>query len=408
MPGKRHQWPDCDEARTLLADCTSWEDAALKFNAPRTSVQAFCRRNKLGGPSKGKNTDYVFDSSIDVPSERELGKIRELVIEEGLNPDEWIATRIRLNRYGDGIEQRRVDLTPREDLLMPVRSDGWRPPRKARVTPSEGLVALFPDQHAPLHDPLIHEAACQWIKDAKPEKIVCLGDLTDNPSVSRHRRTGHEPKLKECLQGGYDLLRGYAEAVVAGGGTVGPGGTEIILLPGNHDEERIRNTLADKGLAEIANLTQVGSDVPITSLEHLMRLDELGVRVERPPDGYGYDHAEHRVTPNLLAVHGWIAKKGSGASALATLDRVNENVVQGHTHRQALVHVTKWIGGTPFLLTAVEAGTMALMEQSALGYANRPDWQGGWAVAEDHGDHVTFDFATRNGNRVYWRGTSYQ
>ncbi|NBW21835.1 MAG: hypothetical protein EBR82_79165 [Caulobacteraceae bacterium] len=60
-----------------------------------------------------------------------------------------------------------------------------------------------------------------------------------------------------------------------------------------------------------------------------------------------------------MAVHGWIAKKGSGASALATLDRVNENVVQGHTHRQALVHVTKWIGGVPFLLTAVEAGTMA-------------------------------------------------
>jgi hypothetical protein len=51
---------------------------------------------------------------------------------------------------------------------------------------------------------------------------------------------------------------------------------------------------------------------------------------------------------------------------------------------------------------------MAQLDQSALGYANRPDWQGGWAVAEDHGDHVTFDFATRNGNRVYWRDTSYQ
>ena len=408
MPGVHHNWPAVERVRDVLQTSASWDEAADRLEVPRTTLQAHARRHKLGKPGKQAPKDYTFDSTVDVPSDAQLGKVRELIVDEGLDPDEWVVARIRLNRYGDGIEQRRVDLTPREDILAPVRSDGWRPPREAKVKPSEGLVALFPDQHAPMHDPLIHEAACQWIKDAKPQKIVCLGDLTDNPSVSRHRRTGHEPSLKECLQGGYELLRGYAEAVVAGGGTIGPGHTEIILLPGNHDEDRIRNALADKGLSELANLTQVHSTVPIHSLEHIMRLDELGVRVERPPEGYGYDHAEHRVTPNLLAVHGWIAKKGSGASALATLDRVNENVVQGHTHRQALVHVTKWIGGVPFLLTAVEAGTMAQLDQSALGYANRPDWQGGWSVAEDHGDHMTFDFATRNGNRVYWRSTSYQ
>jgi len=407
MPGARHEWPDVDTVAEIVAQASSWEEVAERMGKPRSTVQAFCRRHKIAAPSTSKERSFAFDSTVDVPDEAELGKVRELIVEEGLNPDEWIVSRIRLNRYGDQ-EQRRVDLTPREDVLLPVRSDGWRPPRKARVKPSEGRVGLFPDQHAPFHDPLVHEAACQWIRDAKPSKIVCLGDLTDNPSVSRHRRTGHEPSLRECMQGGYDVLRGYCEAIVEAGMTVGPDGCEVILLPGNHDEERIRNTLADKGLSEIANLTQVGSDIPIHSLEHIMRLDELGVQVQRPPAGYGYQHAEYRVTPNLLAVHGWVAKKGSGASALATLDKVNENVAQGHTHRQALVFHTRWIGGRPQLLTAVEAGTMALMEQSALGYANRPDWQSGWCVMEDHGDGVTFDFATKDGDRVRWRDASYE
>lgn len=406
MPGKVHDWPEVDEVARIVTESRSWEDASAKLGIPRTTVQAFVKRHKLGGPAGKAPKDYVFDSTVDVPDEATLGNIRSLIVEEGLDPDAWVVSRIRLNRYGDQ-EQRRVDLTPREDVLMPVRSDGWRPPRKATVKPSEGLIGLFPDQHAPHHDPLVHEAACQWIKDAKPQKLVLLGDLLDNASVSRHRRSGHEASLNECMTAGYGLLRGYVQAVVDAGMSVGPDGCEIVLLPGNHDEERIKNTLADKGLAELANLTQVGSDVPIASLEHLMRLDELGIRVERPPAGYGYQHAEYRVTPSLLAVHGWIAKKGSGASALATLDRVNENVVQGHTHRQALVFATKWIGGKGYRLTAVEAGTMALMEQSSLGYAMRPDWQPGFCVAQCHGDAIHFDFATKEGDRVIWRDASY-
>lgn len=408
MPGNHHQWPPHERVQEVLSKSENWDVAAERLGVPRTTLQSYAKRHKLGRPLGVAQKDMVFDSTVDVPSDAQLGKIRELIVSEGLVPDDWVVSRIRLNRYGDGVEQRRVDLTPREDVLMPVRAEGWRPPRKARVTPSEGLIGLFPDQHAPHFDPLVHEAACQWIRDAKPQKIVLLGDLLDNASVSRHRRTGHEASLKECMTSGYALLRGYVQAVVDAGMKVGPDGCEIVLLPGNHDEERIRNTLADKGLSELANLTQVESDVPIASLEHLMRLDELGIRVERPPEGYGYQHAEYRVTPALLAVHGWIAKKGSGSSALATLERVNENVVQGHTHRQALVFATRWIGGHGQRLTAVEAGTMALMEQSSLGYAHRPDWQPGWSVAQDHGDAISFDFASKDGDRVIWRDASYQ
>jgi hypothetical protein len=97
-----------------------------------------------------------------------------------------------------------------------------------------------------------------------------------------------------------------------------------------------------------------------------MRLDELGVEVQRPP----LVRVSARGVPSDTEPAGrsWLGREeGHGASALATLEKVNENVAQGHTHRQALVFHTRWIGGRPLLLTAVEAGTMALMEQSTLG-----------------------------------------
>ena len=174
MPGARHEWPDVDTVAEIVAQASSWEKVAERMGKPRSTVQAFCRRHKIAAPNTRKERSFAFDSTVDVPDEAELGKVRELIVEEGLNPDEWIVSRIRLNRYGDQ-EQRRVDLTPREDVLLPVRSDGWRPPRKARVKPSEGRVGLFPDQHAPFHDPLVHEAACQWIRDAKPSNCVPRG-----------------------------------------------------------------------------------------------------------------------------------------------------------------------------------------------------------------------------------------
>lgn len=413
MPGKPHKWPPLEEIEAVVLKSKTWHDVSRTLGVPRSTVQAYCSRHGISAPQAtvGQNTGV---RTITAPEDVDLGRIHDLLKRDGLNPDDWLVNRLRLNEWGkcgecghDGLEQRRVDLTPRTDFLMPVRADGWRPPRKATVSPSRGLIGLFPDQHAPYHDPMVHEAACAWIRDAKPEKIVLLGDLLDNPSVSRHRKMGHEPSLKDCMVAGYGLLRGYCQAIVDAGMTVGPDSCEVVLIGGNHDEERVRNALRDKGLSEVAELTRVEEDIPIHSLEHLMRLDELGVTMIRPPVGTPYDHAEHRVTENLLAVHGWIAKKGSGASALATLERVNENVVQGHTHRQALVFLTRWVRGELVRLTAVEAGTMALVEQSSLNYANRPDWQAGWAVGSDHGDAISFDFASKVGERVIWRDTAY-
>ena len=406
--------------------------AAQTFGVTRRALSKWLVRHGIDadeviGREKGSHLPRKPNILTVGASHEDLGDVTKLIRRRGLKPIDFEVDRIRLNEWGkcgecgaDGLEQNRVDLVPRRDLLVPVRSDGWIAPRKGKVRPSEGRIALLPDQHAPMFDPGLHVALCEWIKEAKPSKIVCLGDLLDNASVSRYRQSGFEPTLKECTQGGYNLLRGYAKAVESAGMAVarkpGDPGVEIVWVLGNHDLDRLLNSLRDRGHQEIANLPPVlrnpddpneVEEPPLLRFENVMRLDELGVQVVHPPPGFSYDHAEYRVTDDLLAVHGWKAKKGSGASARATLEEVGENVVQGHCHRQGIVFHTMWVRNEQRRLAAMECGTLGLLQQSALGHARRPDWQGGWGVAETFSGAVSFDLATAVGKQVLWRDSAF-
>ena len=93
-----------------------------------------------------------------------------------------------------------------------------------------------------------------------------------------------------------------------------------------------------------------------------------------------WPYAELLVTPHLTVTHGWLARKGAGASARATVERLRRSVIVGHTHRLAQVYVT-YDEETP--LIAVEGGTMALI-RGGLGYAMKPDWQNGFTIIHVH------------------------
>jgi hypothetical protein len=143
---------------------------------------------------------------------------------------------------------------------------------------------------------------------------------------------------------------------------------------------------------------------PVLSTPYLLRLDELGV--EWHAAGSSYEHAQINVTSELAARHGWIAKKGSGASALGTIDHLRYSVVIGHTHRQAIVHHTAHsIEGKPKTLLGCEAGTLANIE-GGLGYATAPDWQQGFAVADVYNGTpglFKIDLATYVDGTLLWR-----
>ncbi|CAB4197961.1 hypothetical protein UFOVP1313_41 [uncultured Caudovirales phage] len=396
---------DAEEVKSLLDQYGSLvaaargEDLGLSSLRNRASALGVSARDHL------KKKDQANDKFLTSDDPNEWGDVKELMKRRGLDPNDWIVTRARVNEWGgvDGQEntQLRVDLAPRLGVLMPARTDGWIAPKPVKTKKKDSeLVVFLGDHHAPHHDKRLHEAVCEWLREFKPDRGVILGDLLDFDQLSRHRRTPEWTNdVQETLDAGYGILRAYIEASP---------NTRWQMLDGNH-EDRLRNSVIDH-LSSMFGVSQAKEDPaeklrPVLSTPFLLRLDELGIEWESP-DG-GYEHAQINITSELAARHGWIATKGSGVSALKTIDHLRYSVIVGHTHRQAIVHHTAHsIDGKPKTLLGCEAGTLATIERG-LGYATSPDWQRGFATADVYGgDGGLFkvDLATYVDGSLLWRG----
>lgn len=407
MPANR-VLPDlsADDLRNLFRKHGTWLGVADELEANVSTIKNMASR--MGVTAKAIREEQAERQGavthVISENEAEWGDIQKLLASRGLSEQDWLVTRARVNEWGgeDGTENRqlRVDLAPRMGLLLPAKTDGWKPPPRANVSRGtrEGLVVCLGDHHAPRHSRALHEAVCEWLREFQPERGVILGDLLDYDQLSRHRRSPEWTNtVQETIDTGYSILRAYVEASP---------GTEWVMLDGNH-EERMRNSIIDH-LSAVFGVTRAETDPaeeerPVLSTPFLLRLDELGIGWEQP-DG-GYENAQIKLTSELAARHGWIASKGSGSSALKTIDHLRYSVIIGHTHRQAIVHHTAHsIDGKPKTLLGCEAGTLADIE-GGLGYANAPDWQMGFATAQVYAEDGTFkvDLATFVDGLLMWR-----
>jgi hypothetical protein len=330
----------------------------------------------------------------------------------GIDPDEWQVPGFTVNEWdGPGPEgqvqsyqQLKIQCTRKrpESLLEAARVPGdYIAPKKFKTSDSERLVVFVGDQQAPFHDRKLHSAFLAFLEDQEPHLGVSMGDTVDFPDISRHRLDPENTaSVQECVNSGYALLRDYVQASEE---------TEWVKIPGNHDE-RIRNFMIDNAM-EFYGLKRAElegqKESSVFSVEHLLRLDELGVNFLEPEGSY--EHVQYNVSPYLAARHGWIARKGSGASALATLGHLGYSVVVGHTHRQSRVHKTDHdIDGKPSTLTAVETGCMCRIE-GGLSYAVAPDWQNGFATATIWPDgKFNLDLGTFVGDVLVWRNKRYE
>lgn len=400
-----------DELRNLGRKYGSW--VAVAKATQRSVSQIRSRASSFGIKIEDvADPDSVSDGSDCVSSDdpAEWGDIRELLKRRNLNPDDFLITRVRVNEWADE-RQLRVDLEPVTSILMPARADGWKAPKPRKRASRDGeLVAFLSDQHAPYHDRELHEVVCQWLRDEQPARIYCLGDLLDFASVSRwqpnpeHKSPdGGTGGVQECIDAGYAILRAYREAAPD---------AEIFYMAGNH-EDRLRDAIFRQGFGAIYGIRRAGDEGEdsVLSPAFLLRLDELQIEYV-PSDAGGYQHAAAKVSPELQAIHGWIARKGSAASAAATLDHMRVSTIQGHTHRNGLHFKTEWtIDNQPRTLVAAETGTLAQIEDG-LSHAARPDWQQGFATAqvwEDANGLFSLDLAvfvkdSRQAGTLLWRG----
>jgi hypothetical protein len=366
----------------------------------RDSIRRFRKRHGLQIPGADKAFTRIKGDTAEAQTKPHEGPILDdpdtMLRERGLDPEDWYIDTITVNEWeGPSQEQAKVTyhqakFTARRRKpieIVPARSDGWKPSRsRTRQRLSVGgakLIVICGDQQAPFHDPRLHEQFCNWLEAHQPHEGILLGDTVDFPDISRHQLDPENSAVvNECIQSGYDILRGYVASSPD---------TQWRKLIGNHDE-RLRNILLDKpksqplyGIKRADTPEQEGEVV--LSLRHLLRLDELGIELVDPNGAY--EMAQVTLSPHLACMHGWIVRKGSGDSALATLDHLGYSVIVGHTHRQSIVHQTTHdIDQNITTLVGVEAGCMCRVEQKPdehgrvwPNYCVRPDWQQGFVTA---------------------------
>lgn len=381
-----------DEIRALGAKYGSWTAAA---RATGRSISAIKSRASHFGIKIGDVSHDRPETAVTSEDPAEWGDVRKLIESRGLNPELFLVTRVRVNEWADE-RQLRVDLEPVESVVMPARTDGWKAPKpRPRSTKNGELVAFLSDQHVPFQDEDLHRAVVQWLKDEQPHKVVLLGDLIDADQLSRYERNPeHTSDTQTAVNEAYRLLRDYRQAAPD---------AEFVMVAGNH-EERLRASVI-KHLGALYGIRRADEGGPsVLSFEYLLRLDELRIDFIRSEAG-GYEHARVKVSPELQAIHGWVARKGSGASAAAHLDHLRVSTIHGHTHRAGLIFKTQWsIDNQPRTLVAAETGTLGQI-QDGLSHAPRPDWNQGFATATVWPDGLfNVDLAVYVDETLMWRG----
>lgn len=391
----------------------------------KDSIRRFRKRHGLGVPTREKTGVRVEGDSAEVTSPARpyphMDDPDKMLEERGLNPEQWILEGATVNEW-DGPQsggsvvtyhQAKLRLLRKHPELQIVapRTDGWKaPPIKPKASNQTKLIVVTGDQQAPFHDERLHYLFCGWLEDNEPDQAIALGDGVDFPDISRHRLDPENTAIvNECLQSGYNVFRDYRNASLA---------TIWDFMPGNHDE-RLRNILLDKPSVrplygvKRAN-TPEEDGVAVLSLPHLLRFDELNINYHDPEGPY--DLAQINLSPKLAVRHGWIAKKGSGVSALASLEHLGYSVIVGHTHRQSIVYKTTHdIDGETTTLTAAEAGCMCRISQNSIGNRKFPsftpaaDWQQGFSTVTVHPDgKFRIENATYVNGVLLWRDQAYK
>lgn len=318
----------------------------------------------------------------------------ELLEAQGLNPDEFQIIAATVSEDKTWLRVKRI---AGGDVIEPARMPGdyQRDYVPLKETAGSRLVAYLSDQHCPYQDQKLHELTCQWLETYRPDQVVLGGDILEFDTISRWRKKPKFQAVQTGLDAAYHVLRDYVQATPE---------TNFVLLDSNHDK-RLQHFILDEA-PELYELKAGGKDMPeVLSLEHLLRLDELGIGTVFEET---WENAQIAITPYLAARHGYKAHKGAGRTAHATMTELGHSIIVGHVHRQGISYRTIYdTAGVPSVQVGVEAGCMCQLEL-AQSYATAADWQLGFATISvwDDGRYAV-DLASYFKNELHWRGQRF-
>jgi predicted phosphodiesterase len=394
------------------------------------SIRRFRSRHDLNIPGTEPAYTKIHNGEAECLTKLEEHGEDEIIVSDpdrmlsdrGLDPVDWYIDSLTANEWYQkgGVNNTKLTQTKFHAKLktpyvglMPVRADGQKIPERIKRSSNEPeLVVICGDQHAPFYDKHLHACFLQWLEYNEPDRGVVLGDLGDYPDISRHPSDPENLALaQECLQSSGDILRDYVWGSVD---------TTWEYLIGNHDE-RLRQYMLKNAPKMFPLSTIDTADSPgeeVHAMSHLLRLDEIGVKLINPHGAY--EHAQVELSDKLAVRHGWLVRQGSGATALQTLGQTGYSVIMGHTHRQSVVYKSQpEIDGAQRTTLAVETGCMCRVDKRGAfdekgrrfpNYgAGHPDWQRGFCVARIYPDgKFDVSLASYINNVLIWEGQRYE
>jgi len=181
----------------------------------------------------------------------------------------------------------------------------------------------------PFHDVRAIDVAMQLLATLDEEYgvdlVVNLGDTIDLPMFGKYAQ---ENAFYNTINQSMDACHTFLATQRA----LAPH-SRVIFIEGNHDC-RVTKYMNIQAMAA-SKMKQVGADFPVTSLQHLLCMDDLGVEMI---DGYPAD--KFYINDRLVARHGTKANSnGSTANRYLNANHM-ESTIYGHSHRQELMYKT--------------------------------------------------------------------
>jgi predicted phosphodiesterase len=244
---------------------------------------------------------------------------------------------------------------------------------------------IWPDLQIPFHDVAFTKRLLRVTRAYRPDVIVQIGDLTDQPETSRWTKGG-AGEYASTLQAQFDTTHALLKEIRK----AAPDAV-IKIKAGNHDErlEKYINQYAP-ALASLRS----------SSLPDQLRLDELGILYERKP---------FLLAPDVMVLHGH-ERAYSSISGKYELERIRQHgmsVVTGHTHTPVLVTTAQAVGFQQKHFFGMNVGHA--MDVTKVGYVTDGyiGWCQGFGIIEtDNGVSYPTLVTAPNGH-FRWRGHTH-
>lgn len=374
----------------------------------------------------GRIADLLDRNGIDLA---EIGAITKVNLWQGFSKDQETGENNVVDLVGVQIAPAWAE-GPQWPVVQPAAPTVVRAkPRKPSSTSiGTTTIVILPDPQIgfrrtetgvldPFHDETAIDVALQIVADAKPHRIINLGDSCDFAEWSSKFLVS--PEMVLTTQPTIDRLHLFIAQQLS----AAPDDCQITLLEGNHDA-RLPSAITKNAMAALRlRRANTPADWPVLSMQHLLRLDDFGTTTNgQPRVAYlaGYPAARlklaagnQHITP-LFAVHG----ERLTVSAVAKNER--QSFVQGHIHRIQDHWATFEIDGQPIVVNAWSPGCLCRIDGAvpstrgatdARGIPIRriEDWQQGCAIitVSEDGSWSKEIVAITNGTAT-WRGRTYR